>query len=176
MPVNENEIVCFSPPLNRRGKAAILAAALGLLIPLGLRLSGLSPRLLWEGLAFAFGCVFLWMSLRYLFVRYRYEIAEAENGKEYLYVTSTQGRRATQLARLPLDCLCAVSFVTPAEEKAAKKNGTHAAPLHRYHAQLFPQRLLSLVFDSEGEIIRVQLDADEPFAAALKGRLPVSEG
>ena len=39
---------------------------------------------------------------------------------------------------------------------------------HRYHAQLFPDRLLYLVFESEGEKVVLALDADETFAEALR--------
>ena len=157
---------CTSAPLNRRGKILIAIAGLCLLVPLCLRVSGRTPALLWEGLTFAFGCVFLWLSLRYLFVRYRYEIDQTTDGRWFLFVACIKGKRSVEQARLPLEDFRYVGFFSE-KEAASAAALPKSAPLHRYHAQLFPDRLLYLVFESAGETITLTLDADETFADAL---------
>ena len=158
---------CTSKPLNRKGKALIAAAGLGLLVPICLRISGRTPALLWEGLAFAFGCVFLWLTLRYLFIRYRYEIDMTTDGRRFLFIACLKGNRSVEQARMPLEDLRFVRFLSE-KEAASLDEIPGGIPLHRYHAQLFPDRLLYLVFESEGEKVVLALDADETFAEALR--------
>jgi len=169
-----NPTGCDSHPLNRRGKAMIITAGIGLLVPVALRISGKTPALLWEGIAFAFGCVFLWLSLRYLFIRYRYEIDRVTDGRWYLFVGCLKGRRKVEQAQLPLDDLRSVRLLSE-KEAAALDIPPKNTPLQRYHAQLFPERLLYLTFESEGETIVLALDADESFAGALSAYLERGE-
>ena len=121
-------------------------------------------RWLSQGFVYLFGGAVIWVSVRYFFSAFIYEIACLE-GEWLLIVAAKQGKRYTTLCRMPLHQLVKLTPLTAPEN--IEKNEKRPTFVHRFRQNMFPEAICQCLFDNGEETTMLELEVDMAFWQTL---------
>lgn len=158
-----NETSYTAKPSNKVAKYVLLGlSGSALIFVIAARISEKLSGLIWLG-AFAFIVSALFIYTRYLGVEYCYQITNA--GVPSLVVSQITGNRSRTMARIDLDSITELRYMTRDEYRAHKCDS--AVVKYNYFPTMMPSHLYLISMRSEHERADIFIEADESFASAL---------
>ncbi len=101
-------------------------------------------------------------------VKYTYCLQKADaDGLDELAVIEQRGQKRTTVCRLLLSDLKQTDVCTAKTEKMLRRT-YHADRIHSYCPDLFPNRVVYLLFEEDGKRIVLRLQTSEPFMDMLE--------
>ena len=158
------EKIYSAPGQNQKGMIVFFVLVAFLAAFLVLFMLEWGPHWLSQTGVYLFGGGVIWVSVRYLFSAFIYEIG-CYDGEWLLIVAAGQGRKATTLCRMPLYQLVSLTpLVPPAELKKSQKK---AGETHRFRQNMFPLAVCQCVFDDGEKTTLLELEVDADFWQTL---------
>lgn len=153
---------------NKKGVALFTFLLLGLAISIALFSANLEHRLVFQLLVYLFGGGVIWVTVRYFFSAFIYEITCLE-GEWLFIVAAKQGKRYTTLCRMPLHQLTKLTPLTPPakQEKIKKK----CKAFYRFRQNMFPEAICFCLFDDGESTTALELEVDGHFWQTLSSFL-----
>ena len=149
---------------NKKGFTLFLFLLLGLAISIAFFSANLEHRLVFQLLVYLFGGGVIWVSVRYFFSAFIYEITCLE-GEWLLLVAAKQGKRYTTLCRMPLSQMVGLTPLT-SPDKIEKPKGK-VSQVHRFRQNMFPEAICLCRFDDGETTTEIELEPNEEFWQAL---------
>ena len=160
------ELARYTPrPANRRAHALALLLLLagGALFAVSLALPAYGGVVQIASLLLVVAGLFI--AYKFLFSTYTYSIADVGDGELRLLVEQTQGRRSSLVCQFPLYAVCRV--VEAGKERLPGKAYSYVATMHGGRYQHVQARI-------DGNLLLLQMEADEPFVALLREQVPLA--
>ena len=167
------EILYSAPKQNKKGIITFAILLFLLLISMVMFFQQWGNRLLSQTLVYVFGIAVIWVSVRYFFSVFTYELSYCE-GEWLFLVTTKQGKRVTTLCRLPMHQLKNVSPLTLPQKPKREKKAEMQWTFHRFRQNMFPAAVCLLTFENENETVFVEIEVNEEFRLALLPFLPIA--
>ena len=145
---------------NQKGVTVFGVLLVGLALSMLLFFEEWGYRWLSQSFVYLFGGGVIWVSVRYFFSAFVYEIV-CYDGEWLLVISARQGKKTTTLCRMPLSQLQALTPLThPANYVAPKEKPKQT---FRFRQNMFPEATCWCRFDDGETTSALELEVDQAF-------------